>query len=156
MAVYKYTAKDINAKRITGKMEVNSRSELAAFLRSRDQYLIDCKDVTNTQQNTYKLTLKELSDFSRQLGAMIGSGVSLIRAMSILVQRESKPKIKSIYTDMYRKLQQGQTLSMAMESEGKAFPELMINMYRTGESSGQMEKVAMTMALQYEKDDHIK
>ena len=145
MAVYKYTAKDINAKRITGKMEVNSRSELAAFLRSRDQYLIDCKDVTNTQQNTYKLTLKELSDFSRQLGAMIGSGVSLIRAMSILVQRESKPKIKSIYTDMYRKLQQGQTLSMAMESEGKAFPELMINMYRTGESSGQMEKVAMTM-----------
>ena len=102
MAVYKYTAKDINAKRITGKMEVNSRSELAAFLRSRDQYLIDCKDVTNTQQNTYKLTLKELSDFSRQLGAMIGSGVSLIRAMSILVQRESKPKIKSIYTDMYR------------------------------------------------------
>ena len=45
---------------------------------------------------------------------------------------------------------------MAMESEGKAFPELMINMYRTGESSGQMEKVAMTMALQYEKDDHIK
>ena len=57
---------------------------------------------------------------------------------------------------MYRKLQQGQTLSMAMESEGKAFPELMINMYRTGESSGQMEKVAMTMALQYEKDDHIK
>ena len=52
MAVYKYTAKDINAKRITGKMEVNSRSELAAFLRSRDQYLIDCKDVTNTQQNT--------------------------------------------------------------------------------------------------------
>ena len=112
--------------------------------------------MTNTQQNTYKLTLKELSDFSRQLGAMIGSGVSLIRAMSILVQRESKPKIKSIYTDMYRKLQQGQTLSMAMESEGKAFPELMINMYRTGESSGQMEKVAMTMALQYEKDDHIK
>ena len=94
MAVYKYTAKDINAKRITGKMEVNSRSELAAFLRSRDQYLIDCKDVTNTQQNTYKLTLKELSDFSRQLGAMIGSGVSLIRAVSILVNRKSKVFIR--------------------------------------------------------------
>ena len=51
MAVYKYTAKDINSKRITGKMEVNSRNELAAFLRSKEQYLIDCKDVTNTQQS---------------------------------------------------------------------------------------------------------
>lgn len=156
MAVYKYIARDMESKRVTGKLEANSRNELSAFLRSKDQFLIDCKDVTNTQQNSYKLSLKELSDFSRQLGAMIGSGVSLIRAMSILVQRESKVKIKDIYTDMYRKLQQGQTLSMAMESEGKAFPELMINMYRTGESSGQMEKVANTMALQYEKDDHIK
>lgn len=156
MAVYKYIAKDMDAKRIAGEMEASSETELANFLRSKQQYLISCKDITNKQQNTYKLTLKELSDFSRQLGSMIGSGVSLIRAMSILVQREDKQKIKQIYTDIYRKLQQGQTLSMAMESQGKAFPELMINMYRTGESSGQMEKVAMTMALQYEKDDHIK
>ena len=55
MAVYKYIAKDINSKRITGKMEANSRNELSAFLRSKEQYLIDCKDVTNTQQNTYCL-----------------------------------------------------------------------------------------------------
>lgn len=100
--------------------------------------------------------MKELSDFSRQLGTMIGSGVSLIRAISILVQRQKNPKIKAIYTDIYRKLQQGMTLSYAMEEQGKAFPELMINMYRTGETSGQMERVAMTMALQYEKDNRIK
>ena len=87
---------------------------------------------------------------------MIGSGVSLIRAISILVQRQKNPKIKAIYTDIYRKLQQGMTLSYAMEEQGKAFPELMINMYRTGETSGQMERVAMTMALQYEKDNRIK
>mgnify|MGYP002571693437 FL=1 len=99
--------------------------------------------------------MKELSDFSRQLGTMIGSGVSLIRAISILVQRQKNPKIKAIYTDIYRKLQQGMTLSYAMEEQGKAFPELMINMYRTGETSGQMERVAMTMALQYEKDNRI-
>ena len=42
MAVYKYIAKDINSKRITGKMEANSRNELSAFLRSKEQYLIDC------------------------------------------------------------------------------------------------------------------
>lgn len=143
-------------KKITGKMEANDRKELAAFLRSDGKFLIECKDVTNIEKNTYKLKLKELSDFSRQLGTMIGSGVSLIRAISILVQRQKNPKIKAIYTDIYRKLQQGMTLSYAMEEQGKAFPELMINMYRTGETSGQMERVAMTMALQYEKDNRIK
>lgn len=156
MATFKYTAKDMNAKKTTGKMEANDRKELAAFLRNDGKFLIDCKDVTNIEKNTYKLKLKELSDFSRQLGTMIGSGVSLIRAISILVQRQKNPKIKAIYTDIYRKLQQGMTLSYAMEEQGKAFPELMINMYRTGETSGQMEHVAMTMALQYEKDNRIK
>ena len=156
MATFKYTAKDMDAKKITGKMEANDRKELAAFLRSDGKFLIECKDVTNIEKNTYILKLKELSDFSRQLGTMIGSGVSLIRAISILVQRQKNPKIKAIYTDIYRKLQQGMTLSYAMEEQGKAFPELMINMYRTGETSGQMERVAMTMALQYEKDNRIK
>lgn len=155
MALYKYTAKDMQAKKITGKMEVNDRKELVNFLRNNGQFLIDCKDISNTEVNKYKFKLKELADFSRQLGTMIGSGVSLIRAVSIMVQREENKKIKVIYTDIYRKLQQGSTLSMAMEEQGKAFPELMINMYRSGESSGQMEKVAMTMAEQYEKDNRI-
>ena len=155
MAMYQYTAKDFESKKIKGKMEANDRKELANFLRSKELYLIDCKDITKNEMNTYKMKLRELSDFSRQIGTMMGSGVSLIRAMSILVQREEKDKIKKIYTELYRNLQQGITLSMAMENQGAAFPELMINMYRTGESSGQLEKVAMTMALQYEKDARI-
>lgn len=155
MAMYQYTAKDFESKKIKGKMEANDRKELANFLRSKEMYLIDCKDITKNEMNTYKMKLRELSDFSRQIGTMMGSGVSLIRAMSILVQREEKDKIKKIYTELYRNLQQGITLSMAMENQGAAFPELMINMYRTGESSGQLEKVAMTMALQYEKDARI-
>lgn len=156
MAQFKYTARDMEGKKISGKIDANNRNELASLLRSKNEYLIDCKDVTSTAVNSYKMKLKELSDFSRQLGTMIGSGVSLIRAMSILVQRENNKKIKAIYMDIYRKLQQGLTLSMAMEAQGKAFPLLMINMYRTGETSGQMEKVAMTMALQYEKDNRIR
>lgn len=155
MAMYQYTAKNFESKKIRGKMEANDRKELANFLRSKELYLIDCKDITKNEMNTYKMKLRELSDFSRQIGTMMGSGVSLIRAMSILVQREEKDKIKKIYTELYRNLQQGITLSMAMENQGDAFPELMINMYRTGESSGQLEKVAMTMALQYEKDARI-
>lgn len=155
MAMYQYTAKNFESKKIRGKMEANDRKELANFLRSKELYLIDCKDITKNEMNTYKMKLRELSDFSRQIGTMMGSGVSLIRAVSILVQREEKDKIKKIYTELYRNLQQGITLSMAMENQGDAFPELMINMYRTGESSGQLEKVAMTMALQYEKDARI-
>lgn len=152
MAKYQYTAKDMNSKRVKGKIEANDQQELVTLLRNQNQYLMTCKDITEKEKNDKKLNLKELSEFSRQIGTMLGSGVSLIRAMSILVQREENVKMKKIYKDMYVKLQQGFTLSTAMQDEGRAFPELMVNMYRSGENSGHMDQVAMTMAKQYDKD----
>lgn len=152
MAKYQYTAKDINSKRVKGKIEANDQQELVTLLRNQNQYLMTCKDITEKEKNDKKLNLKELSEFSRQIGTMLGSGVSLIRAMSILVQREENVKMKKIYKDMYVKLQRGFTLSTAMQDEGRAFPELMVNMYRSGENSGHMDQVAMTMAKQYDKD----
>lgn len=156
MPMFQYTARDMETKKVNGKLEATDRNELVVLLRAKNLFLLECKDVTAKETNTYKMKLKELSSFSREVGTMLNSGVSLIRAMSILVQREQKAKLKRIYTDMYTKLQQGFTLSAAMEAEGRAFPELMINMYRSGENSGHIDQVAMTMAKQYEKDDKIR
>ena len=43
-----------------------------------------------------------------------------------------------------------------MEAQGVAFPYLMIQMYRSGEASGSMDKTALIMADQYTKDYEIK
>ena len=87
---------------------------------------------------------------------MLASGLSLIRIFSIMVRREDNKKIKKIYENIYVKLQQGYTLSAAMEAQGVAFPNLMIQMYRSGEASGNMDKTALTMSDQYSKDHRIK
>ena len=39
---------------------------------------------------------KELSEFCRELGAMISSGISLIMAMNILTKRATNQKSKEI------------------------------------------------------------
>lgn len=156
MAMFRYTARDMDAKKVNGKLEAVDRNELVGLLRAKNLFLLESKDITEKESNTYKMKLKELSSFSREIGTMLNSGVSLIRAMSILVQREEKAKLKKIYTNIYTRLQQGYTLSSAMEAEGRAFPELMINMYRSGENSGHIDQVAMTMAVQYEKDAKIR
>lgn len=152
MATYKYVAKDLTSKIVRGKAEVNDRTELVTFLRSQNLYLVKCSEVQK-EETTKKLSLPELSSFSREIGTMMESGISLIRTVSIMAQgNDVKPKTKAIYKDIYVKLQQGMTLSTAMQAQGNAFPELMINMYRAGESSGQMGKTALIMAKQYEKD----
>ena len=69
--------------------------------------------------NQYRLKYKELANYSREVGTMLASGLSLIRTFSIMVRREDN---KKIYENIYVKLQQGYTLSAAMEAQGVAFP----------------------------------
>lgn len=156
MATYKYVAKDINAKTIKDKMEARSRSELVDFLRTKNLYLIDCKELSEAEKTTYKFKLNELSEFNRQLSTMLGSGISLIRAMSILVKRDNKVKVCEVYKNIYIKLQQGFALSVALQEQGAAFPPIMINMIRAGEESGQLERTTRKLAVQFEKDHRMK
>lgn len=155
MATYKYTARNLASKKTSGEMEAQSREELARKLRQDNLYLIDCKEAVSDSADEYKMKLNELSSFSRDIGTMLSSGLSLINIFSIMIKRETKEKLKHIYNDIYIQLQRGETLSSAMEMKGKAFPSLMIQMYRSGETSGQMAQVALTMAKQYEKDHRL-
>ena len=70
--------------------------------------------LTKKTVNQYKMKLNELSAYSREIGTMLASGLSLIRIFSIMVRREDNKKIKKIYENIYVKLQQGYTLSAAM------------------------------------------
>lgn len=156
MATFKYISKDMSAKTIRGTLEADDRNDLVRKLKEQNLFLVSCQDVTKKTVNQYKMKLNELSAYSREVGTMLASGLSLIRIFSIMVRREDNKKIKKIYENIYVKLQQGYTLSAAMEAQGVAFPNLMIQMYRSGEASGDMDKTALTMSNQYSKDHRIK
>ena len=153
MATFKYISKDMSAKTIRGTLEADDRNDLVRKLKEQNLFLVSCQDVTKKTVNQYKMKLNELSAYSREIGTMLASGLSLIRIFSIMVRREDN---KKIYENIYVKLQQGYTLSAAMEAQGVAFPNLMIQMYRSGEASGNMDKTALTMSDQYSKDHRIK
>ena len=156
MAIYKYVARDINAKKITGKTEARDEHELSQLLRVKDMYLISHKDITKEETKNYKMKLKELANFCREIGTMMNSGLPLIRTVSILASREDNKKLKAIYNDIYVKLQQGQTLSDALKEQGKAFPDILIQMVRSGEASGNMQDTMMVLNNQFTNDNKIK
>jgi type IV pilus assembly protein PilC len=154
MATFKYTAKDINSKKFHGKVEVNSRDELVALLRSENLYLLKCKEIVSEEKRK-KIKLNHLSGFCRELGAMLSSGISLIMAMNILTKRETLPHLKAIYKDIYIKLQQGLPFSETLAAQGEAFPSIMINMFRASESTGMMDVTAKKLSVQFDKDNKL-
>lgn len=155
MELYRYRAKGFDGKVVKGSMKVNDSSELYNMLKNDNLYLLDYK-VVEKKVNTKKLKTKAISAFCRQLGTLLSSGITLVRAFNIMAQREDiKPFEKKIYFDVVVLLKQGVPLSDAMEEQGRAFPELLINMFRSAEMSGTLDKTANRMAIHYEKEVHL-
>jgi type IV pilus assembly protein PilC len=155
MPTYKYSAKTLESKMVRGVMEANDEETVRRLLRQDQTFLLKIREVENVKK-PYKLKSMELSDFSRQLASMLGSGIPVIRAMRILEERDVKPGLKKVYEVILREIQRGNTLSEAMELSGGSFPELMINIFRAGEASGQLESSARKMADHYEKEHKLK
>ena len=140
MATFKYVAKDMASKVQNGTMDADDRNELVRKLKNQGLYLVEYKAITKQAMNQYRLKYKELANYSREVGTMLASGLSLIRTFSIMVRREDNKKIKKIYENIYVKLQQGYTLSYAMEAQGgtskikdkqtRYFIEVIQNMYK--------------------------
>lgn len=150
MPTYKYVASSIQGKTRKGVAEAADEAALKDSLSKEGLFLVSC-ETSIKEFAVRRLRSNELADFCRQLGSMLSAGVTLIRAISILLQRDLKPQIRASYSDISISLQRGLSLSEAMEKQG-AFPDLLVNAFRASESSGQMDKTCMRMAEHYEKE----
>ncbi|MBI4855246.1 MAG: type II secretion system F family protein [Acetobacterium woodii] len=155
MPVYKYTAKNLESQIVKGTMEAGTPELVRRTLRQNNEFALKIQEVHEHHQ-VYKMKPMEISDFSRQIASMLASGITMIRAIKIMEERDIKPAIKKVYGTLYQEIQRGNTLSYAMKETGGSFPELLINMYKSGEASGQMEGTARKMADHYEKEHKLR
>lgn len=151
MPKYSYKAKDENGKMITGFLQAADENDLHQKLRGDNKYLVSAKREEDTKR-LRRIKAKYLSDFCRQIGTLSSSGVSLVRALNIVAQDETnKTNEKTVYENLLRQVRQGTALSYAMEEQGDAFPALLINMFRSAETAGNLDETAMRMADFYDK-----
>jgi len=151
---YSYTALNLLNSKVTGELDARDDDDLRRQLRAQE--LVPTKySIIEDKLSNYRMKASEVAEFSRQLASMLASGITIVRAMEILKERDFTPKIIKIYDKLHRDVQMGFTLSEAMRLQGRAFPDLLVNMYASGEASGQLERVADKMALHYDKDHRL-
>jgi type IV pilus assembly protein PilC len=103
-----------------------------------------------------KTSLKDLAVFSRQFASMTSSGLTLLRALAILEEQTEKPKLKEAIAQVRSEVQDGVTLSTAMEGHPDHFPPLMTNMVRAGETGGFIDDALTRIATMYEADANLR
>lgn len=152
MVNYKYRAQDENGKVISGTMQATDELDLHERLKQEKKYLIQAKAQAD-KNNMKRLKSNAISDFAKNIGELLGAGVTLVKALRIISEDESiNPKEREVYTGLSKQVRSGVPLSEAMSASGDAFPPLFINMIKSAESSGSMDKIALQMSVHYEKE----
>jgi type IV pilus assembly protein PilC len=155
MPKYQFTAIGLDNKKITSTIDARDEDDFRKAMRAKNLVPIKVKTM-DEKKSTYRFKANEVSEFCRQLSSMLSSGITAVRAMEIIKERDFKrAKVKAAYEKLHRDVQQGVTLSEAMKAQGRSFPELLINMFASGEASGQLENVTDKMAMHYEKENKL-
>lgn len=155
MALYKYEASEMNGRIKKGRAEASDPARLKANLKEKEGlYLLSCEELVKSSKGK-RIKPQDLSDLCRELGSMLGSGITIVKALSIISARCENPKLKSIYGELNAKIRRGVSLSAAMSEQGRVFPELLINMVKSGEESGQLPSVCLKMSEHYEKERRL-
>ena len=146
---FAYTSRNDAGKIVKGKVEAPSEAAALSKIRGLGLQPVTVAEATagTGLQREIKIPgfekgvdLKSLAIMSRQMATMISSGLSLLKALSILASQTENKKLAGILQQVTVDVEQGSSLSDSFAKHPVDFPPLMINLIRAGETGGFLEK----------------
>lgn len=161
---YDYAVRDTHGKIQKGSIEAPSEAAVAGRLREMGLAPVSITEVkTGGLQTEIKIPglsdrikLKDVAVLSRQLATMIASGLSLLRALSILADQTENPALSRIIQEVRNDVESGVALSAGLSKHPQAFPPLMINMVKAGEVGGFLDSVLESIAENFESEVRLR
>ncbi len=158
---YQYKVRDRAGNLVTGTLVADSELLVLQRLREMGYTPLEVgkeKKGVNFEINIKKkkVKLKEIAVFSRQYATMINSGLPILRAMSILADQSSNPMLAETLMACRLDVEQGASLSGAMQKHPKVFNDLYISMVKSGETGGSLDNTLLSLAGTLEREVHLR
>ena len=160
--VFVYKAFDRQGHTATGEIAGDSKAAVAAQLRLRGLTVVDVNQkqkapsVEDILDRYRRVKARDLTVLARQLATMVSSGLSLLRALYVLEEQTDSPKLTKIIVEVRQDVEAGLSLSQSLAKHPTVFNDLFVSMVRAGEEGGNLEEVLERVAIQLEKDDHLR
>ncbi|KQO47950.1 MULTISPECIES: type II secretion system F family protein [unclassified Frigoribacterium] len=159
---YAYKGRDGAGKVVKGKVDASSEGAVITRLRTMGVQPISISEAgagTGLQREVSipglgdrAVKMKDIAVMSRQMATMIGSGLSLLRTLTILADQVDNKRLAKIMADVRDDVETGVSFSDAVGKHDKDFPPLMINMIKAGETGGFLDKALESTAENFEKE----
>jgi type IV pilus assembly protein PilC len=156
---FKYSVRDRSGRLVNGELAAETEAALVQRLKSMGYAPVSIEKANAGLQKELtipgfgnKVKLKDLAIFSRQFATMINSGLSLMRALSILAEQTESKELARVVSEVRNEVEAGSALSVSMGKYPKCFPPLMVNLCKAGEIGGFLDAVLLQIAENYEAE----
>ena len=163
MPIFRFSAKDQEARMVSGKIEAGDLNAAIEDLR-RKKLLIISVDEEKKSAPMFSMkgekggTVKaeDIILFARQMATMVDAGIPILQTMVALEEQASNPAFKRILVQVREDIRLGMSLSSAFAKHPKVFNNLFVNMIRVGETGGVLTTVLERLSSYMEKSDKLK
>lgn len=154
-----YRAYDRTGKLVTDSIDAEGTVQATELLRRQGLFVSEIGETTAEAAAIAPLRrarlrsaggrsrrLKDMSAFVRQLSILVSTGTPMVDAIASLEQQVSPGAWKNAVADIRSRIEQGVSLSCALEHHPAYFDAVARSLIAAGESSGQLETMLKRLA----------
>ncbi len=152
MAAFEYQAINAKGKTVKGTIESDTLKLARQQLKSNQLTLLEIEELHKKEHSSkglmlsQRINMRQLAHITRQLAALLGSGLSIDEALGITAKQLDSTKAKRILLGVKSRIMEGQSLAQACSAFPSTFPPLYRATVEAGESSGKLDQVLQRLA----------
>ncbi len=147
MPVYEYKGVTSLGKQVSGVQDGEGLKAVRAKLRKDGIVVLEIREGSSVRAagrreirfGSGRVRLGDLANATRQLATLLSSGLPLMDSLTVLVEQEEAPGLKSALSSVRDSVREGASLADALKANPKVFSQLYMNMVSAGEASGALE-----------------
>ncbi|MEI8121451.1 MAG: type II secretion system F family protein [bacterium] len=160
MPTFLYKAKQGPDRTVEGEIAAESRPAAMVKLERMGCSPLYLEEMSGSKRvarpKTGRIRSREITVFTRQLAGLLRAGVPILRALTTIQKQTENATFQSVVMDLSGSIRDGRSLSESLARTPALFPELYVNMVRSGESAGMLDEILMRLAEARENDDELK
>ena len=160
MPDFKYLAKEMTGRQVSGTLSAASEKDALAGLAAKSLFPISVVLTEQSKQQastgSRRVSAKYLTVFYNQLADLLKSGVPLLRSLQLLEDQTSHATLKSVIQDVREQVADGTRLNESMRRHSKTFNFLTVSMVKAGEEGGFLEDVLARIAAFNDQQEELK
>lgn len=160
MKLFSYKAKTMSGQRMSGEVQATTIQQAAELLRAKKYVIITLfpahpSPLKLLSHLVKRVTVEDVTTFTRQMSTMIAAGLPLTDALRIL-KAQSGTTIGDVISKILEDVEGGSSLGDALAKHPKVFSDVYVALVRAGESAGVLENILNRLAGTLEKNREFK